>query len=65
MITVSTLAPYLSSALAVGAIAVVVSRRRDMIYRWCAWAIEVPLVTAAFWLDPPGAAAIAHSPQRA
>jgi phosphatidate cytidylyltransferase len=59
MITVGALAPYLAGALAVGAIAVVVSRRRDMIYRWCAWAIGVPLVTAAFWLGPAGAAVIA------
>jgi phosphatidate cytidylyltransferase len=59
MITVGTLAPYLAGALAVGAVAVGVSRRRDMVLRWCAWAIGVPLVTAAFWLGPGGAAAIA------
>lgn len=59
MITVGTLAPYLAAALAVGAIAVAISRRRDMVYRWCAWAIGVPLVTAAFWLGPAGAAVIA------
>jgi len=59
MITVGSLVPYLAAALAVGAIAVVISRRRDLVYRWCAWAIGVPLVTAAFWLGPPGAAIIA------
>lgn len=59
MITIGALVPYLAGALGIGAIAVVASRRREMIYRWCAWAIGVPLVTTAFWLGPPGAAAIA------
>ncbi|KUO12179.1 phosphatidate cytidylyltransferase [Streptomyces sp. DSM 15324] len=27
--------------------------------RWCAWAVGVPLVTGAFWLGRPGAAAVA------
>nr|WP_278045037.1 phosphatidate cytidylyltransferase [Krasilnikovia cinnamomea] len=30
-----------------------------MIQRWCAWAIGMPLVTGAFWLGAPGAAALA------
>jgi phosphatidate cytidylyltransferase len=59
MITVSTLVPYLAGALAVGGIAVAVSRRREMIRRWCAWAVGIPAVTGAFWLGPPGAAVIA------
>lgn len=59
MITVGTLVPYLAGALALGAIVVVISRRRDMVYRWCAWAVGVPLVAGAFWLGPPGAATIA------
>lgn len=59
MITVGTLVPYLVGALVAGGIAVAVSRRRDMIHRWCAWAVGIPLVTGGFWLGPPGAAVIA------
>ncbi|NGO43418.1 phosphatidate cytidylyltransferase [Streptomyces sp. YC419] len=35
------------------------SRRRELLIRWCAWAVGVPLVTGAFWWGGPGAAAIA------
>jgi phosphatidate cytidylyltransferase len=59
MITVASLAPYLGGALAFGGVAVVASRRRELMIRWCAWAVGVPLVTAAFWWGRPGAAAVA------
>ncbi|MFI6339506.1 phosphatidate cytidylyltransferase [Streptomyces sp. NPDC050535] len=59
MITVASLAPYLGGALAVGGVAVAASRRRELLIRWCAWAVGVPLVTGAFWLGRPGAAAVA------
>ncbi|MGI5194906.1 phosphatidate cytidylyltransferase [Streptomyces sp. CA-288835] len=59
MITVASLAPYLGGALALGGLAVVASRRRELLIRWCAWAVGVPLVTGAFWWGSPGAAAIA------
>ncbi|MFJ4832904.1 phosphatidate cytidylyltransferase [Streptomyces sp. NPDC088747] len=59
MITVASLAPYLGGALAVGGVAVAASRRRELLVRWCAWAVGVPLVTGAFWLGRPGAAAVA------
>ncbi|MFD9317082.1 phosphatidate cytidylyltransferase [Streptomyces sp. NPDC060053] len=59
MITVGSLAPYLGGALAVGGVAVVASRRRELMIRWCAWAVGVPLVTGAFWWGRPGAAAVA------
>ncbi|MCX4403585.1 phosphatidate cytidylyltransferase [Streptomyces sp. NPDC059837] len=59
MITVASLAPYLGGALVLGGIAVAASRRRELFIRWCAWAVAVPLVTGAFWLGRPGAAAIA------
>jgi phosphatidate cytidylyltransferase len=59
MITVGTLVPYLVAALAAGGIAVAVSRRQNMIHRWCAWAVGIPAVTGAFWLGPPGATVIA------
>ncbi|GAA3976752.1 phosphatidate cytidylyltransferase [Streptomyces sp. NBC_01352] len=59
MITVASLAPYLGGALVLGGIAVAASRRRELLIRWCAWAVGVPLVTGAFWLGRPGAAAVA------
>ncbi|MET7701827.1 phosphatidate cytidylyltransferase [Streptomyces sp. NPDC005485] len=59
MITVASLAPYLGGALVLGGIAVAASRRRELMVRWCAWAVGVPLVTGAFWLGRPGTAAIA------
>ncbi|MFJ8363733.1 phosphatidate cytidylyltransferase [Streptomyces sp. NPDC093984] len=59
MITAASLAPYLGGALVMGGIAVAASRRRELMVRWCAWAAGVPLVTCAFWLGRPGAAAVA------
>ncbi|MEU6226654.1 phosphatidate cytidylyltransferase [Streptomyces sp. NPDC047042] len=59
MITVASLAPYLGGALALGGVAVVASRRRELMVRWCAWAVGVPLVTGAFWWGHPGTAALA------
>ncbi|MEU1177643.1 phosphatidate cytidylyltransferase [Streptomyces sp. NPDC005820] len=59
MITAASLAPWLGGALALGGVAVAVSRRRELMVRWCAWAVGVPLVTGAFWLGRPGAAAVA------
>ncbi|MDQ0930431.1 phosphatidate cytidylyltransferase [Streptomyces turgidiscabies] len=59
MITVASLAPYLGGALALGGVAVVASRRRELMVRWCAWAVGVPLVTGAFWWGRPGTAALA------
>ncbi|WP_189713260.1 phosphatidate cytidylyltransferase [Streptomyces phaeofaciens] len=59
MITVASLAPFLGGALVLGGVAVAVSRRRELMVRWCAWAVGVPLVTGAFWWGRPGAAALA------
>ncbi|MEV5433057.1 phosphatidate cytidylyltransferase [Streptomyces sp. NPDC052701] len=59
MITVASLAPCLGGALVLSGIAVIASRRRELLIRWCAWAIGVPLVTAAFWWGRPGTAAVA------
>ncbi|MFG2024070.1 phosphatidate cytidylyltransferase [Streptomyces sp. NPDC048825] len=59
MITVASLAPYLGGALALGGLAVAASRRRELLIRWCAWAVGVPLVTGAFWWGSPGVAAVA------
>lgn len=59
MITVTSLAPYLGGALVLGGVAVAASRRRELLIRWCAWAVGVPLVTGAFWWGEPGTAAVA------
>lgn len=59
MITVASLAPFLGGALALGGVAVAASRRRELMIRWCAWAVGVPLVTGAFWWGEPGTAAVA------
>ncbi|MEV3987725.1 phosphatidate cytidylyltransferase [Streptomyces sp. NPDC049837] len=59
MITVASLAPCLGGALVLSGVAVAASRRRELLVRWCAWAVGVPLVTAAFWWGRPGTAAIA------
>ncbi|WP_026245746.1 phosphatidate cytidylyltransferase [Streptomyces sp. HmicA12] len=59
MTSVASLAPWLGGALALAGVAVVASRRRELMIRWCAWAVGVPLITGAFWLGQPGAAAVA------
>ncbi|MFC7484298.1 phosphatidate cytidylyltransferase [Luedemannella flava] len=59
MITIGSLVPYLAGALVLGGIAVLLSRQRELIKRWCAWVVGVPIITAAFWLGRPGAAAVA------
>ncbi|MGP2438889.1 phosphatidate cytidylyltransferase [Streptomyces sp. JW3] len=55
----ASLAPQLGGALLLSGVAVAVSGRRELLIRWCAWAAGVPLVTAAFWWGPPGAAVVA------
>ncbi|WP_338693386.1 phosphatidate cytidylyltransferase [Streptomyces sp. Q6] len=59
MTTVAALAPWLGGALGLSGVAVAASRRRELAVRWCAWAVGVPLITGAFWLGRPGAAALA------
>jgi phosphatidate cytidylyltransferase len=59
MITVGDLVPYIAGALAVGGVAVALSRRREYMLRWCAWAVAVPVVVAALYTGPGGAAALA------
>jgi phosphatidate cytidylyltransferase len=57
--TVAGLVPYLGGALVVGGVAAAASRRRELMNRWCIWALGMPLVTGAFWLGAPGIAALA------
>lgn len=59
MIAIATLAPYLGGTLAMSGIAVAVTRRRELMTRWCAWAVAVPVVVGAFWVGRPGAATMA------
>ncbi|MEU2235378.1 phosphatidate cytidylyltransferase [Streptomyces vietnamensis] len=59
MTTVPGLVPYLGGALAIGGLAVAATRRRELMVRWCVWALGVPVVTSAFWLGPPGIAVLA------
>ncbi|WP_141579331.1 phosphatidate cytidylyltransferase [Actinomadura sp. WMMA1423] len=51
--------PYLAGALLVGGIAVGLSRRREYVLRWCAWAVGVPVVVVALYMGPGGAAVLA------
>jgi phosphatidate cytidylyltransferase len=59
MITVLDTAPYVASALGAGGVGVWVSRRRELIARWCTWAVTAPLVGGALYLGAPGAATLA------
>jgi phosphatidate cytidylyltransferase len=59
MITVESLVPYLAGALVLGGVAVALTRRRELMIRWCIWAAAVPVVTGLVWVGPPGAAALA------
>ncbi|MBF8192070.1 phosphatidate cytidylyltransferase, partial [Nonomuraea sp. K274] len=59
MITPAAAVPYVAAALAVGGVAVALSRRREYVLRWCAWAVAVPVVVAALYAGPGGAAALA------
>lgn len=58
MTTVGDLTPYVVGVLVTGGVAVGLSRRREFIRRWCAWAVAVPVVLLALHLGPPGTAAL-------
>ena len=59
MSSVAALAPWLGGALLVSGVVVGASRRRELMVRWCAWAVGVPVATAAFWWGRPGIALLA------
>jgi phosphatidate cytidylyltransferase len=54
-----TLAPYVAGALSAGGVGVFASRRRELIARWCTWAVTAPLVGGSLALGAPGAVALA------
>ncbi|GAA3533634.1 phosphatidate cytidylyltransferase [Aeromicrobium panaciterrae] len=59
MITVSSLVPFFGGALLLCGTGVMLTRRRELILRWCTWAVTVPVVVALFWAGQPGTAALA------
>jgi len=59
MITMVDTAPYVAGVLSVGGVGVWASRRRELILRWCTWAVTAPVVGGALYLGAPGAAALA------
>jgi phosphatidate cytidylyltransferase len=59
MITAVETAPYVATALSVGGVGVWLTRRRELILRWCTWAVTAPVVGGALYLGAPGAASLA------
>lgn len=59
MITIADTAPYVAGALGVGGVGVWLSRRRELILRWCTWAATAPAVGGALYFGAPGAATLA------
>src|SRR4051794_20932062 len=53
------LAPYVAGALSAGGVGVALSRRRELIRRWCTWAVTAPLVGGSLALGAPGAVGLA------
>ena len=59
MVTIESIAPWIGGALIIGGVAAGLSRRRELIFRWCFWAVAVPLVVGLFWWGDPGVAILA------
>lgn len=59
MVTVDSLAPWIGGALVLGGLGSAFSRRRELVVRWCIWALSVPVVVGLFWWGEPGAAVLA------
>jgi phosphatidate cytidylyltransferase len=59
VITVESLVPWLGGALVVGGVAVATTRRRELMMRWCFWAIGIPVVVGLFWWGDAGVAILA------
>lgn len=59
MMTAAQAAPWIGGVLAVGGVGAALSRRREYLVRWCAWAVAVPVVLGVFALGAPGLALLA------
>lgn len=59
MVDVVEVAPWIGGLIAVAGVAIAVSGRRDLLRRWCLWAVAVPIVLALFWWGEPGLALLA------
>jgi phosphatidate cytidylyltransferase len=57
--TVEHLVPYIAGALVAGGIGVGLSGRAELVRRWCAWAVAVPIVVTAFVLGQAGISVLA------
>ncbi len=51
--------PWIGGALTLGGIAVLATRRRELMLRWCFWAVGVPVVVALVRWGEPGSAILA------
>lgn len=58
MITAESLAPFFGGALVLSGAGVALTRRRELILRWCIWVVAVPLVVALFWVGDPAVAGL-------
>lgn len=54
-------APYVTSALGVGGVAVLVSRRRELVERWLVWCVTAVLVGGAVLLGGPARVVLASA----
>lgn len=52
-------APFVAGALGAGGVGVWVSRRRELVRRWCTWAVIAPVVGGALYFGAAGAALLA------
>jgi phosphatidate cytidylyltransferase len=59
MTTVEHLVPYIAGALVAGGVGVALSGRPELVRRWCAWAVAVPVVVIAFLLGQAGISVLA------
>ncbi|WP_078937802.1 phosphatidate cytidylyltransferase [Streptomyces virginiae] len=59
MIAIGSLIPVLGGAVAVGGVVTAISGRRELLIRWCCWAVALPVITGAYWLGEPGVTVLA------